>query len=601
VPDSPTALPMLPPGVDPADYYAQMRKQMMAEALTKLSLSPPQPVNYGPIRSRLTAVTPLAQMFAAKLAGKNFDEMAQLGTKNQLGMLNAFSNGAGGGGGDPSSAVPDGGAPSPPPAPSPEPPPNIALPPDQMPPSPAPSPGPPPAPVPGAAPNMPGGGVTPPGPFQGLNPLHLHPALAAATYMRDPAKYAELVAGTPEWRTALAGTNGNVAQAQHLVVAKLIKDGTIELRQGGEAIIHNPDGTITRLRNPNLINGVEPTYGPQGQVTGSFVIPGMQAAERAIESAKHTGEAEGSIHDLPTPGGSRPQFGLGGIPGAPSPVTPAGPPGAPNANLPTGATGAAGTGPGGSGSRRWFAPPAAPNAPNEPVPANVSPWVAKLPVRQDLNVGLGHDTFAEKRIEYQAQKANELQDKYGAEADLADQRMAFNQIVLQNLPRAETGPLADFLTTIRAEAAQLGVPTSIIPGWATAAPTIEMRKALVRNAIVTLKPNFGGRPAASEFQVLKEEANPSPEMTALAIKRLTEIDMQLATMQKQRAADFDWAIANNKDPARFESLYATHNPALQSILHFLHPPTFEQLQAEKARRQRAPPPPAVSAPPGGGP
>jgi hypothetical protein len=190
---------MLPPGVDPADYYAQMRKQMMAEALTKLSLSPPQPVNYGPIRSRLTAVTPLAQMFAAKLAGKNFDEMAQLGTKNQLGMLNAFSNGAGGGGGDPSSAVPDGGAPSPPPAPSPEPPPNIALPPDQMPPSPAPSPGPPPAPVPGAAPNMPGGGVTSPGPFQGLNPLHLHPALAAATYMRHsgvPATSSAYFAGS---------------------------------------------------------------------------------------------------------------------------------------------------------------------------------------------------------------------------------------------------------------------------------------------------------------------------------------------------------------------------------------------------------------------
>lgn len=411
-----------------------------------------------------------------------------------------------------------------------------------------------------------------------MNPLGLPPAVAMRAFLQDPAKYGELIAGPEGWRTAMMATGGNATAARGLITNKLVKEGTLEVRKGGLLMGKNADGTPFELRNPDLPTGMDPVFGANGEVTGARVIPGVAQGEQAIAQAGATGKSAGEIHELETVGGGhKTVFGI--------------PPNMQGAPAPGG--GAGGGGGGGGAPPNYFAGPA--RSPQGPQAAGGAPGVgggdlfASMPKRQSYQGSseFGSDPHATIMNESEAKKEIELRDKYGDESDLADQRRAFNSIALDNLPNAETGPLADSINAWRQKAQEMGVPEDMIPGWAKVAPSQEMKKALVRNAIVSLKPNFGGRPAAAEFQVLKEEANPSDKMTALAIKRLLQIDNELADYQKQRSQDFDTAMTHGGSALRFQNWYSHQRPVQAKLEAFLHPPSADDVKAEIARRARA--------------
>lgn len=161
-----------------------------------------------------------------------------------------------------------------------------------------------------------------------------------------------------------------------------------------------------------------------------------------------------------------------------------------------------------------------------------------------------------ERLKHAGTKDAELNDKYGNESDLADQRLAFNKEALGVLNGADTGPLTDDLTKLRAKALELGISPQWIPGAETVGDTQELKKFLLRNPLLNLKPTFGSKPAAAEFQVLAKDASPSPEMLKSTIARLVDLDSQQATYVKQRDADYGKYRSMNGDPARFEGWYS---------------------------------------------
>jgi hypothetical protein len=221
-----------------------------------------------------------------------------------------------------------------------------------------------------------------------------------------------------------------------------------------------------------------------------------------------------------------------------------------------------------------------------PAPPPQGPW-ANVPKLNIPNTpGRTSDAYTEKILGKAADKHIELADKYGQESDLADQRIAFNKEALKVLQGADTGPLSDEMTKLRAKAMELGVPASWIPKSETVENTQELKKFLLRNPLLSLKPTFGGRPAASEFAVLKEEASPSPTMLKSTIEKLIQLDSTQAQYVKQRALDYGRYHEMGGDPTRFESWYSNTTPFAKSLSNYekAAQPTLEDIKAEMQRR-----------------
>nr|WP_294525732.1 hypothetical protein [uncultured Rhodopila sp.] len=538
MPDA-AALPMVPPGVDPQAYLASLRQQQLAQALQGMALSPAevqQPssgVKGIYQQARLSPLSGVSKLVEALLAKKATDTSNQSRAQMMAQALGAF------GGGQQAPAAPvdqgpqggytggagaaDAGQPAAPP------PPNAGLPGAS-----APTQGPPAA--------------------NPLNPFNLPPQVAYALFTQHPDKFAEMAAGTPEWRTALAANGGNVAAAQQQMKAEALKKGLVELRSGGEVGIPDGQGGFHWVRSPNLPPGMDFSRDSSGNPSAAFNIPGLAPALAQQHQAVAQGTAQGSIHEFQTPGGgSTYSFGLPpGLPGAPRNYF------GPGAGL--SGTGAA---PPGSGPQTGPASSGAGHVVTQapPTPAGVTPGIWKgAPVRPNPS-GLGEDPYQKELVAGMAKKNDELSDKYGSEADLADQRIAFNNEALKVLNSSETGPLSAALLKLGAKASELGVSVPWIPDAKTVNDSAELKKFLLRNPLLSLKPTFGGRPAASEFQILANDASPSPEMLKGAISRLVQLDNQAAGFSKQRSTDYGYYHDQLQgNPQRFESWYANRVP-----------------------------------------
>jgi hypothetical protein len=553
------AMTFPPPGVDPAQWAAYQRQQMIAQALTQTAITPPQEAaTVGPIRSRLSPLQPVTNLVAALMARKAMDKSTQMGADVYGRALQQF--GAPGqpepsdAGAPPPSAASSAGSPPPAAPASVGPPPGAA---PQMPP--AASGGAPPeaAPMggggPGVGPAAGGGGSSP------MNPVGLPPALAFQMWMKDPSKYGELIAGTPEWRNALQATNGNVPMAQRMLYAQLQKSGAIDLRASGEALIPDGRGGYTRIRNPNLPQGVEPVYGPNGEIRGASMIPGVPEAEETMSGAGARGKAENSINTLPTgvPGQTREQFGLGGIPGAPGAAgAPGGGTGRPVPQYfpPTGPSGAPGGGPGG--------PPGLPGGPTGG--ASGPDWWPGMPrVQNQEHIGYTAGDYQEKLADLRAKKAGDYITQFGLESDTADQKLEYSAELLRNLPQAFTGPQAQSATGFWNAVAQIpGIRD--LPGIKDAthdaAGTNIAVKNLVNQAIQGARAIYGPRMAQSEVMLQKNEASPSITMGMQAILALQRQEDAKSAYFVQRKQDFDNFMAQGGDPLRFEGAYQHRFP-----------------------------------------
>lgn len=529
----PSTLSSIPPGVDPSDWIKTQRQLSLAQALQGMSLSPvqndlQQPQGGGKYyqAARVGKTAALSKLADALMANKGFTGqylpgVGDPGTGGALGSMGrqyqqaqqAFAPGGQiqATGQTAITAGPQGNAAGPVPAPR--------------------------TPVYAQTPQNP------------RNPQGLPPDVMLRLYQSDPAKYAALIAGPENVQTGqLAGMD-----RQSAAQAVFNKQNAIDLRSGG--MVRLPNGQM--IRAPNLPPGYEPEFDAQGNLSGTHPSPGLIAGETAREGAV-TGAKEANTPRMIPQGGGVETLGY-----PPTPPALRQPP----SNAPPGAAP-----PGQAPTSKYFgAGPQAPPMPQAPPSARTAPppgsppgtqsmWdtVPKLPIPR--TPGSTSDTFHQKLLGDAAAKHEELVNKYGSEADLADARIAFNKEALGVLNGAETGPMSDEMTKLRARAMELGVSPSWIPGSDSVGDTQLLKKFALRNPLLNLKPTFGGRPAASEFNVLKEEASPSPTMLKPVFARLVTLDNQQAEYTKQRAQDYGTYVEKGGDPMRFESWYANKKP-----------------------------------------
>ena len=73
-----------------------------------------------------------------------------------------------------------------------------------------------------------------------MNPFHAPAAAMWHLYKTDPKAYLEAIRGTPDYQNALAANNGNVAAAQAMMKAEMVKKAALEMRSGGEVWMPDP-------------------------------------------------------------------------------------------------------------------------------------------------------------------------------------------------------------------------------------------------------------------------------------------------------------------------------------------------------------------------
>lgn len=511
----------IPPGVDPAQWLQTQRQMALAQALQGMSLSPAQADVQQPggggryyQAARVRPIAALSKLAEALMARRGFEKSAPAMAQQYEQGMQAFAPGG--------QMVPTGqsvvtsgpqGAPE--------------------------------GPVP--APRTPTYTQTPQNPY---NPQGLPPSVMMRLYQSDPAKYASMIAGPEGVQTGqLAGMD-----RQSAAQAVFNKQNSIDLRSGG--MVRLPNGQL--IRAPNLPPGYEPEFDAQGNLTGTHPSPGLIQGEAQKAGAVTAAEVGNKPIEVDMGGGVKKLM----YPGDVLPPAPANR--APPSNALPGHQGKYFGGPPQIGPM-----PQAPPSARPPVPAGGggSPdWLQNAP-KLDIphTPGQTTDAYHQRILDKAADKHIELSDKYGSEADLADQRIAFNKEALKVLQGAETGPLSEQLTHLSAKAQELGIQLPWLPDAKTVENTQELKKFLLRNPLLSLKPTFGGRPAASEFQVLANEASPSPGMLKSTISRLVELDSQQAGYVKQRAEDYGQYQASGNNPLRFESYYAKTHPFAKTL------------------------------------
>jgi hypothetical protein len=204
------------------------------------------------------------------------------------------------------------------------------------------------------------------------------------------------------------------------------------------------------------------------------------------------------------------------------------------------------------------------------------PW-ASIPMRYQPQ-GMGQSTFDKERSQYDAKASYELAQKYGQNADLANQRKALNQQALDIVDQADTGLGATKIADVK------NILVSRFPDFFkesdfanTPSATIELNKDLINSAVQRAKQMYGSRMTQSEAMLQIQRAAPSTEMTKSALKFLLQSDNTMADYQMAQADAFGQYISRGGDPNRFEGWYAQHFPAGKALAAF----TASAKQAQK--------------------
>jgi hypothetical protein len=480
----------VPPPPDPNDYqeYLQaLRRAQMAQYLTQGALTPPsvqQPVPGGKYyqEARLSPLSGLLKLGQAYVARKSVDQSNQTNVQMMAKVLASIE--------DPNNPR---------------------------------KPGEPPALIP--------------------NPYNLPKMMVYNQWVKDPAKYAEEVAGPDAWRAKVLGS-GSVGEAQTRELAATKKENMLSFRKGAP-FMSTYEG-VSGIA-PDIDEGVSGQWAPGQQASVQPIANAPELAQQ-MQQARETGKTAGGIHELNTAeGGSKymiPPNLYGGAhltPALAGPQAPAAPSITPRQHFPL---------------HQAVAPG------NAPTPPGVTPGIWKNAPPRPTSTAIGTDPYLKGLTQKMLDKHVELVNKYDSESSLADQRIAFNNEALKVLSGANVGPLSEKINLLASKAHELGVP---LPSWMPDIKTVnnstELKKFLLRNPLLSLKSYFGGKPAASEFQILANEASPSNAMLGGAIQRLVQLDNQSAGFAKQRGIDYSYYHDNLQgNPQRFETWYGDKVP-----------------------------------------
>lgn len=506
---------ILPPYLDPSQYPAYLdlqRRQMLAQALMQGSQQMNQtPQDWNsmrvvPKRSGLQSISALA---TGLMAGK-----AQ---KDLMGAQNNYFQGLMGGTSSPPTAATAPSAPPPAPGLS-----NL------------------PAASPGiAAGDAPQASTVPATPPPQTNPMLLtgEPRTSQALLnLMGQQEYGKALAGryAPtdlEKQLRAAGIDPASPQGQHALLASINKATTnVEnVRPGGTLFDVNAGQPIFNAPQ----NGQQIQYGPNGPQVN--LLPGATGAAGAMSGAEAGAKAANTPAVIPTAGGGSTYAYPADIAGTP-----------PALRAP--------------GAGRQAPKVGQPSSPVEsPVPPGFE-GMPKLPVSSAIGAP---DAFTLGRLQAAGSKDAELSSQYGKEADLADQKLTYNQDAMKLLGAAETGPLSEWMTENRAKLIELGVPESVVPGSGKVTPTLELNKVLKQSALQGARAIFGSRMTQMEVRLQHEELSPSTSMTRDAIQSLIQQDNIKSAYAKQRADDYGKYIQAKGDPLRFESWYSKTHPLTQ--------------------------------------
>jgi hypothetical protein len=374
--------------------------------------------------------------------------------------------------------------------------------------------------------------------------------------MMGPVEYGKALAGryapTELERLVQAAGVTDPAQRQAIIQRNVEKQNYI-------APIEEREGSIERDPLSNAVIGVNPKtttggvnlYDSQGRYSGQALAPGAAQAIEASEKAATLGQTEGKYNILPNQGGGTT------VVGGPQGSNPASGMRAPQVG----------------GSFRGAAPESGPTG---------SPWgsMPKLPVSSALGAP---DEFTKGTLQAAGKKHAELVDKFGSEADLADQKLQYNNEARKALGAAEVGPASEWLTENRAKLKEWGVPESLLPGGSSVTPTMELNKNLKQSALQGARAIFGSRMTQMEVRLQHEELSPSTAMTRDAIASLMQQDDIKQHYAQQRAQDYDKYRAQGGDPLRFESWYTKNFP----LTRFAAKATTPQAALERLQQNPA--------------
>ena len=298
------------------------------------------------------------------------------------------------------------------------------------------------------------------------------------------------------------------------------------------------------------ISQLNPGAGTQLEGGQESAIPGAAGARGQIAGAVKGAEELNTPRVMPTAGGGS-AFGY--------------PPTPPSLG---GARGAA------AGAK-----PAPSAQPAQQAPKGAWANIPKLRIPQ----GIGEaDLYTTGRLREASKADADLSKQLGSESALAEQQLEFNREAMKALPKAETGPLSDWLTKNRAMLQQLGVPKALIPDSGSVTPTMELNKALKNAALQGARQIYGPRMSQMEVRLQTEEMSPSASMTRDAIASLMQQNNVRALYAKQRGMDYGKYQEQGGDPFKFESWYSSTFPLTKFAQAASASPA--ELRAEAKRR-----------------
>ena len=266
--------------------------------------------------------------------------------------------------------------------------------------------------------------------------------------------------------------------------------------------------------------GMQTTW--QGGQPQMNAVPGATGALQATSEAEALGKTRGTLHNVT----------LGS--GAQVPVL-----GANLGNLPP-----------------YYAGGAQHQAP-QPPRQTADPW-ATMPKLQTPG-GIGQTTFQKDFQAKQAENAGKMGEKFGTQADMSNQRIAYNNQSLELVDKAATGPLALQSSNVKNWlVSNFKIPEEDFKN--TPSATIALNKDLLNAAAEKAKQRYGSRMTQSEVMLQIKQGAPNVDMTKAAIKYLLESDNAMAQYQIQQSRDFGRYINQGGDPQQFESWYARSFP-----------------------------------------
>lgn len=412
---------------------------------------------------------------------------------------------------------------------------------------------------------LPTGGGQPSGllPQNPMIPAGVPRSVANAAVNADPKEYFKNLLsqyqGTPEWQNALRMNGGNQQAAMSQLQAEARVKGTMHARQGEDLTL--PDGTT--IRNPVLGAGETLTRDAQGNPQSVSLLPGAADAAGTLKGTTTAAEVANTPRLVPQGGGSERLMypGDAGGPGAPPALRQPGTPATPQASPPNKPN---------AGPQPTAPPPTPQKDANGIVSNNLWPGIPKMQI--PVTPGQTSNAYQQEIVKSSAAKHQELVNKYGEQSAAGTQQLEYLTEAEKALPKAEVGPMSEWLTHNRGILVQQFPQLATALGGDKVTPTLELNKQLTNAALQGARSTFGSRMTQNEVNLQKDEMSPNPGMTRDALASLINQAKMKAAYGIQQDKDYSDYHAAGGDPNRFESQYNVKRPITRFSSQYVTPP-----------------------------